>query len=133
MLSRSIEGAQYLLEGNKMILYLAGSFPLLTNLNKERAFKESIEARGKSYNRLVSQFYPKTVATVLALREEEIYGQKNVADGVRLQPRQRKLRENVAIPDEKVQVDSRSAVPWRRDVQARSEEGIRRTRSQKRS
>ena len=54
-----------------MILYLAGSFPNLTNLKAERKLKDSIEARGKEYNRLVSYFYPKTVATVLELQKED--------------------------------------------------------------
>jgi len=60
----------------KIQLFLAGSFPHLTNLNNERKLKESIEAKGKTYNRLVSFFYLKTCATVLTLQEEERNGRK---------------------------------------------------------
>ena len=57
-----------------MVLYLAGNFPLLNDINKEREFMRSIHNRQKSYHRLVSYFYPKTVDTVLQLKKEENNG-----------------------------------------------------------
>jgi hypothetical protein len=61
-----------------MRLYLAGSFPHLTSFKKEKSLKECIESQGRTYNRLVSFYYPKTVETVLKVREE--HGKKNGED-----------------------------------------------------
>ena len=57
-----------------MVLYLAGNFPLLNDINKEREFMRSIHNRGKPYHRLVSYFYPRTCQTVLQLKREENNG-----------------------------------------------------------
>mgnify|MGYP001003138841 CR=1 FL=1 len=54
-----------------MILYLAGNFTLLNNVNREREFKKSIEKRGKEYHRLVTFFYPKNVDTILQIAKED--------------------------------------------------------------
>jgi len=53
-----------------MVLFLAGNFPLLNDLDKERDFMNKIHAQGKGYHRLVSFYYPKTVETVLTLKKE---------------------------------------------------------------
>lgn len=59
-----------------MILYTAGNFVTLNDVNKERAFKESIESRGKEYNRLVSFFHPRTCETLLTLKKEDLCKKK---------------------------------------------------------
>lgn len=53
-----------------MKLFLAGNFPLLNDIDKERVFMNRILDNGRDYNRLVSFFYPKTCETVLTLRKE---------------------------------------------------------------
>jgi hypothetical protein len=54
-----------------LILYLAGNFTLLNNVDRERKFKESIEKRGKEYHRLVTFFYPRNVKTAITIVKEE--------------------------------------------------------------
>lgn len=54
-----------------MILYLAGSFPHLYSISKEKELMKSIEKKHE-YHRLVSFFYPKTCDTVLTLRGERM-------------------------------------------------------------
>lgn len=113
-----------------MKLYLAGSFPHLTNLKNERKLKESIESRGKTYNRLVSFFYPATIKTVLTLQEEERNGKITNPTRLRKSPRQR--RENVTISDEKIQVDESDKVQRGCDIQGRAKEGVSRKRNSSR-
>jgi len=55
-----------------MVLYLAGNFTLLNNVDRERAFKESIEGRGKEYHRLVTFFYPKNCSVAMTIAREEM-------------------------------------------------------------
>lgn len=54
-----------------MILYLAGSFPHLYNIKKERALMERIEKKHE-YHRLTSFYYAKTCDTVLSLKGERM-------------------------------------------------------------
>jgi len=60
-----------------MILYLAGNFPLLNNIKKEREFMDKLLSQGRPYHRLVSFYYPKTCKNVLQLKEEKLKGRKN--------------------------------------------------------
>lgn len=53
-----------------MKLYFAGNFPQLSDINKERAFRDRIEDGGFDYNRLVSFSFQKETRTVLALKKE---------------------------------------------------------------
>ena len=54
-----------------MILYLAGSFPHLYSLKKEKELMEKIEKKHE-YHRLTSFYYPQTCNTVLQLKGERM-------------------------------------------------------------
>ena len=54
-----------------MMLFLAGCFPLLNDINKEREFMNKILSKGREYNRLASFYYPKTCDTILSLKKEK--------------------------------------------------------------
>ena len=53
-----------------MRLYFAGNFPQLSDIEKERAFRDRIEQGGFDYNRLVSFSFQKETRTVLKLKKE---------------------------------------------------------------
>lgn len=53
-----------------MKLYFAGNFPQLSDIEKERAFRDRIEQGGFDYNRLVSFSFQKETRTVLQLKKE---------------------------------------------------------------
>lgn len=55
-----------------MILYLAGSFPHLYSIKKERELMELIEGLGYEYHRLTSFYYPQTCNTLLTLKGERM-------------------------------------------------------------
>jgi hypothetical protein len=55
-----------------MNLVLAGSFPHLYNVEKEKKLKALIEKGGYPYNRLASFYYPKTCDTLLKIKGEEM-------------------------------------------------------------
>ena len=115
-----------------MVLYLAGNFVTLTNLDKERALKDAILTRGKEYHRLVSYFYPKTVDTVLTLKNEEL---QNGSDGeIRngLSRSKKSCRRNVRDASKKISVDAPLPISRRRGVQAKSNKGISRSRTKAR-
>ena len=55
-----------------MILFLAGSFPHLLSIEKEKGLMKKIEKRKSEYHRLVSFYYPKTCKVVLSLKKERL-------------------------------------------------------------
>ena len=62
-----------------MVLYLAGNFPLLNDIDKEREFMKRIVAKGREYNRLVSFYYPVTVKNVLQIKRENTLRKRNAS------------------------------------------------------
>jgi len=83
------------------ILFLAGSFPHLTSVKKERELMQSIEKRGKTYNRLVSFYYPKTIETVLTLKKERIDDQgRGKGERKKSSKRQRGSNPNCKVENE---------------------------------
>jgi hypothetical protein len=62
-----------------MILYLAGSFPHLYSLNKEKDLMKKIEKKHE-YHRLTSFFYPKTCNTILQIKGERIGMKPNLME-----------------------------------------------------
>jgi len=112
-----------------MVLYLAGNFVTLTNLDKERALKDTILARGKEYHRLVSYYYPKTVDTVLTLKKEEMQNDSNGTIRDRLSSGKKKRRKNVKDASEKVSVDEKLPISRRRSVQTKPNKRVSRSRT----
>lgn len=112
-----------------MVLFLAGNFVTLTNLDKERALKDTILARGKEYHRLVSYYYPKTVDTVLTLKQEEMQNDSNGAIRDGLHSRKKERRKNVADASKKVSMDEEHKISRRHSVQAKSNKGVSRSRT----
>jgi hypothetical protein len=55
-----------------MILYLAGNFPQLSHIRKERAFVENLHKAGFDYNRLVSFYYQKEAEVVLRIKSDSL-------------------------------------------------------------
>jgi hypothetical protein len=55
-----------------IILYLAGSFPHLYSIKKEKALRDLIEKSGHEYHRLVSFYYGRTCNTILTLKGERV-------------------------------------------------------------
>ena len=53
-----------------MIIFMAGNFPLMGNIEEERAMKDRVFSYERDYNRLLSFFYPKGACNVLQIKEE---------------------------------------------------------------
>jgi hypothetical protein len=53
-----------------MIIYMAGNFPLMNNINEERKMKDFVHFLNKDYNRLLSFYYKKGSKNVLKIKQE---------------------------------------------------------------
>jgi hypothetical protein len=51
----------------KILLYLSGNFPQLSNINKEQTMAESVIAMGYDYHRLMTFYYIKDCITILTV------------------------------------------------------------------
>jgi len=54
----------------EMKLFLAGNFPLMSNIEKEREMKDYVFSKDAPYNRLASFFYTKGAANLVEIRSE---------------------------------------------------------------
>ena len=53
-----------------MIIYMAGNFPLMNNIDEERDMKNLVFHLRRDYNRLLSFYYPNGAKNVLGIRKE---------------------------------------------------------------
>jgi hypothetical protein len=53
------------------VIYIAGNFPIMNDINKERELKEKYPT---SFNRLISFFWNESGKTVLQLKKEDLDG-----------------------------------------------------------
>lgn len=53
-----------------MKLFLAGNFPLMSKIEKEREMKDYVLSRSSSYNRLASFFYVKGAENLVTVKGE---------------------------------------------------------------
>jgi len=53
----------------KILLYLSGNFPQLSNISKEQAVAESVIAMGYDYHRLMTFYYKDNCNTILLVKK----------------------------------------------------------------